>query len=51
MALSLAVPLFYFDWLVVESFIVSKDEPQVRKYDLVWVAKCEHNKGFVTKCF
>jgi hypothetical protein len=29
-ALSIYVPLFYIDWVVVDLFIVSKDEHQVR---------------------
>jgi hypothetical protein len=29
MALSLGVPLFYFDWVVVDIFLVSKDEQMV----------------------
>jgi hypothetical protein len=29
MAFSLGVPLFYFDWVVVDIFLVSKDEQMV----------------------
>jgi hypothetical protein len=33
LALSLGVPVFYFDWVVVDIFLVSKDDHQVRKDD------------------
>jgi hypothetical protein len=33
MAASLALPLFYFDWVVVDIFLVSKEGQEVREYN------------------
>jgi hypothetical protein len=51
MALCMAIPLAYFEGVLVNIFTVSKNESQVRE-NWFWVASCEGNTGFVpTKCF
>jgi hypothetical protein len=49
-ALSLYVPLFYIDWVIVDLFVVSKDEQQVRNGELRTPIDREHglDEGLLT---